>query len=158
MENFEIADGVTIPPGAYHWIRYRLEAEFAAKRKVSGQISWWFGRFYEGTLAQFKVDMTWKPSESFALDLAGEYNTADLPFGEFTQELVSGRVKINFTPNLQVKSLIQYDNKTRDVGTNTRLRATTGDATFLPTRFSHRSVRWAGNSVVALPLRIASPR
>jgi len=122
MENFEIADGVTIPPGAYHWIRYRLEAEFAAKRKVSGQVTWWFGRFYEGTLAQFKVDMTWKPSESFALDLAGEYNTADLPFGEFTQELVSGRVKINFTPNLQVKSLIQYDNKTRDVGTNTRLR------------------------------------
>ncbi|HEX4933149.1 MAG TPA: DUF5916 domain-containing protein, partial [Gemmatimonadaceae bacterium] len=40
---FEIAPGVVIPPGAYHWMRYRLEAGFAPKRRLSGQATWWSG-------------------------------------------------------------------------------------------------------------------
>lgn len=122
VEGFEIADGVIIPPGSYHWIRYRLEGDIAAKRQVSGRLSWWFGGFYEGTLHQIQIRVAWKPSETATFELAGERNIGDLPFGDFTQELISGRVKINFTPNLQLNSLIQYDNETQNLGTNTRLR------------------------------------
>ena len=35
---FEIADDVVIPEGTYHWTRWRLEAAFATKRTLSGQI------------------------------------------------------------------------------------------------------------------------
>ena len=55
-EPFEIADGVVIPPGAYHWMRYRVEVGTAAKRKLSGQASWWFGGFYTGTLDQIELE------------------------------------------------------------------------------------------------------
>jgi hypothetical protein len=44
--------------------------------------------------------------------------------GSFTQDLVSGRVLVNFSPDLQVNSFVQYDNDSRTVGMNTRLRWT----------------------------------
>ncbi|NJD10012.1 MAG: carbohydrate binding family 9 domain-containing protein [Gemmatimonadetes bacterium] len=46
---FEIADGVVIEPGAYHYVRYRLEAQLAEKRPISGQLAWGFGSGYDGS-------------------------------------------------------------------------------------------------------------
>lgn len=57
VEPFEIAPGVVIPPGPYNFMRYRLEAGSAAKRKLSGQATWWFGTFYDGTLDQFLLPL-----------------------------------------------------------------------------------------------------
>ncbi len=37
---------------------------------------------------------------------------------------MSGRVLVNFSPDLQVNSFVQYDNDSRTVGMNTRLRWT----------------------------------
>ncbi|WP_410959409.1 hypothetical protein, partial [Salmonella sp. SAL4433] len=49
---FEVADGVSIAPGSYHWRRYRLEAGTAQKRRLYTQVTWWFGGFYDGDLDQ----------------------------------------------------------------------------------------------------------
>jgi hypothetical protein len=56
---FEIADGVTLPADSYHFNRYRLEAEFAAKRKFSGEVTWWFGSFYSGHLNEYELSAAW---------------------------------------------------------------------------------------------------
>jgi hypothetical protein len=90
----------------------------------SGRISWWFGPFYDGSLHQLAVRLILKPSEAASLELAGERNTGTLPVGNFTQELISGRLQLNFSPDLQVNSFVQYDNDTRLLGANTRLRWT----------------------------------
>jgi hypothetical protein len=37
---FEISDGVVIDEGGYHFVRYRLQTEFAAKRKLNGEVSY----------------------------------------------------------------------------------------------------------------------
>ena len=58
----EIADGVVIEPGSYHYMRYRLEWAMAAKRRISGQLTWWFGGFYDGTLDQFQARVQLRPS------------------------------------------------------------------------------------------------
>ena len=121
---FEIAEGVVIPPGSYHWNRYRLEGQFAAKRKVSGQLTWWFGDFYGGTLDQFIMTSAWKPSAVFILELNGERNLGRLPEGSFAQTLIGTRARINLTPDLQFSSFVQYDNESNNLGTNSRLRWT----------------------------------
>lgn len=121
---FEIADGVVIPPGTYHWQRYRFEGDFAPKRQVSGRVSWWFGSFYDGTLDQIQLSLRWNPSATLNLAFGGEHNVGDLPFGAFTQDLVSTRVAVNFSPDLQVTSFLQYDNESDSFGSNTRLRWT----------------------------------
>lgn len=123
-EPFEIADGVVIPAGPYHWMRYRLEAGSAAKRKLSGQATWWFGGFYDGRLDQILLTLSWNPTALFTLSVSGERDIGRLREGRFVQTLVGTRARINVSPNLQISSFIQYDTDSRSIGTNTRLRWT----------------------------------
>jgi hypothetical protein len=121
---FEISEGVVIQPGSYHFTRYRLEWEMAAKRTVSGQLTWWFGSFYDGTLDQIEATVRIRPSELIIFDLTGTRNIADLEAGEFDHKLYGLRTQVNLSPDLQLTSFVQYDDDTKQLGTNTRLRWT----------------------------------
>ncbi len=121
LEPFDIVDGVTIPVGEYHFKRYRLEGEFAAKRRLSGQATWWFGSFYEGTLNEYELTLNWNPSALLAFEFNGLHNRARLPFGDFDQTLAGLRVRFNVTSNLQLNSYLQYDTDSRIMGLNARI-------------------------------------
>ncbi len=121
---FTIADTVVIHPGSYHWQRYRVETDIASKRPISGRLSWWFGPFYTGSLQQYQANLSWKPSATLVVELTGERNVGSLAGGDFTQELIGSRIRINVSPDLQLNTFAQYDNDTRSFGTNTRLRWT----------------------------------
>lgn len=123
-EPFEISDGVTIQPGSYHYVRYRLEWEMAAKRWISGQLTWWFGGFYDGTLDQFEARVQIRPSELVTFELNGTRNVGKLGAGEFDQQVLGFRTQVNVSSDLQFASLVQYDDESRKLGTNTRLRWT----------------------------------
>jgi hypothetical protein len=123
-EPFGIADGVVIPPGTYHWNRYRVEVETAAKRKLSGQATWWFGGFYTGTLDQIEVQASWTPSPLVTLLLEAERDIGRLEQGDFDLTVVGTKVRLNLSPDLQLNSFLQYDTEDRTFGTNTRLRWT----------------------------------
>ncbi len=123
-EPFEIVDGVVIPAGPYHWMRYRVELETASKRKVNGQITWWFGGFYNGTLDQIELQLFLRPFSFLNFELSFERNLGYLPEGDFVQDLWAGRIMLNFSSDLQLSSFIQYDNDSRNLGSNTRLRWT----------------------------------
>jgi hypothetical protein len=124
VASFAIADSVVIPPGSYHWTRWRLEQAFATKRRLSGQITWWFGDFYTGSLDEIILTAAWKPSALFIVELNATRNMARLAEGSFTQQVIGTRLRVNVSPDLQVNSYLQYDNQTDSFGTNTRLRWT----------------------------------
>ncbi|MEO0570060.1 MAG: DUF5916 domain-containing protein [Bacteroidota bacterium] len=121
LEPFQISDGVTIPVGEYNFMRYRLEAEFARKRRLSGEATWWFGSFYEGNLDEFELTLNWNPSALLAFEFNGLHNRARLPFGDFEQTLAGLRVRFNVTSNLQLNSYLQYDTDSRVLGLNARI-------------------------------------
>ena len=123
-ESFEIADGVVIDTGAYHWNRYRLEAGLAAKRRFSGQFTWWFGDFYSGHLDELEATASWKPSPLFIVELNATRNVGRLSEGDFTQQVIGTRLRVNISPDLQFNSYLQCDNDSDSFGTNTRLRWT----------------------------------
>jgi hypothetical protein len=127
-EDFEVfespAESVTIPAGSYEWPRYRLEGFVADKRKVSGELAYEFGRFYNGHLKTIEGAVAIKPWPILTVELTGERNRGTLPDGDFTQSLYGGRVEVKPTADFQVSSLVQYDNESRSFGTNTRLRWT----------------------------------
>ena len=123
-EPFEIADGVILQPGAYHWMRYRLELETASKRKVNGEFTWWFGGFYDGTLDQIELQLNLRPFSFLNFELSFERNIGSLPEGDFVQDLWAARVLLNFSSDLQLSSFVQYDNDSQNLGTNSRLRWT----------------------------------
>ena len=134
---FEIAPGVVIPPGSYHWTRYRLEAGTAEKRRLSGQLTYWFGGFYEGTLHQVMWEAAWNPAPLVTLELTGEYNAGRLDAGDFDETLAGARLRLNLSPDLTLSSYVQYDTRSRSVGTNTRLRWTVRSAGDLFVIYNH---------------------
>ena len=123
-EPFEIADGVVVPPGSYHWNRYRVEVGTAAKRKLAAQGAWWFGGFYGGTLDQLLLEASWTPSPLVTFLIEAERNIGRLPQGDFDLTIVGTKVRLNLSPDLQLNSFLQYDTADSTFGTNTRLRWT----------------------------------
>ena len=121
---FDVARGVSIPPGSYHWRRYRLEAGTAQKRRFYTQVSWWFGGFYNGDLDQYQWTGAWNPTPLLTVEFSGERNIGNLATGRFRQTLVGNRLRVNISPDLSVASYVQYDTDSKSVGTNTRLRWT----------------------------------
>lgn len=119
---FEIADDVIIPAGEYNFMRYRLEAEFAAKRRLSGQLSWWFGSFYDGNLDEIELELNWNPTALLGFEFSGQHNIGRLPWGDFKQTLAGLRVRFNVTSNLQINSYLQYDTVSENLGINARLQ------------------------------------
>ena len=123
-EAFNITDGVTIPAGAYHSTRYRLEFEAASKRKINGQAAWWFGGFYGGSLHKIEIDLNLRPFSFLVFKGSFERNIGHLPYGDFTQDLYGIKVQLNMSSNLNFSSFVQYDTESRSFGTNNRFRWT----------------------------------
>jgi uncharacterized protein DUF5916 len=145
-----VLEGLSLAPGPYHWRRYRLEGETAAKRKFSGQATWWFGGFYDGTLDQVILTGSWNPSPLVTIGLSAERNTGHLIAGAFTQTLTGVRTTFNFSSDLQVNSFIQYDTDSRTIGSNTRLRWTFNPSGDLFVIYNHNvrdlNDRWSFDS------------
>ena len=116
LEPFEISDDVVIPEGEYHFMRYRLEMEFAPKRRLNGQATWWFGSFYDGNLDELELQLNWNPNALIGFEFSGVRNIARLPWGDFDQTLAGLRVRFNVTSDLQLNSYLQYDTESRTLG------------------------------------------
>lgn len=142
-ESFEIASGVDIPSGeydgSYTWSRFVVGANLAGKRRVSGNITWEFGDYYNGDLSTIEASLALKPSSFLNVELLAERNSGkamalpedvdeedaeELVSKSFTEKLYGARVLLNFSPDLQISSLTQYDTESKELGTNTRLRWT----------------------------------
>ncbi len=123
-EPFEVSPGVTLDPGRYHFNRFRVDAITARKRPLSGELAWWFGQFYNGTLHEIALTGNWSPHPLFTLELSIERDVGRLPAGRFDQSLAGTRLRFNISPDLQVSSYVQYDSVSRSFGSNSRLRWT----------------------------------
>ena len=123
-EPFEIADGVVIPVGSYDWVRYRAEVDFAGKRLISGRVSWWFGPFYDGDVSELSGRLAINPSDFVTFELSGTRNEGSVSAGDILQQVLGARVRVNFSPDLQLSFLGQYEKESNEFGSNARLRWT----------------------------------
>jgi len=136
---------VTITAGSYDWTRYNFQAAFAEKRRISGEASYSLGTFYDGYLNSSAFTFRVKPSAYFIAELGAERNSGRLSGGEFIQSLYSTRIQVNVSPDLQLASFLQYDNESRNFGTNTRLRWTFNPLGELFVVYNHNQLRQLDN-------------
>jgi hypothetical protein len=119
---FEIADGVTLPAGDYHFTRYRAEFNTAAKRRWEAGATWWFGTYYSGRADEVEVEFTYKIAPRFRLAFESEQTFARLKEGNFVARVFVLRADYAFSPFLTVSNFVQYDNESRDLGWQSRVR------------------------------------
>ncbi len=121
-ESFEISPGIIVPSGRYTSDTLRGSYSLGQQRKVSGTAAASWGTFYDGTrvAASYRGRIGFSPR--FSIEPSITLNWANLPFGDFTAQIVSARFILTPTPRLSVAALVQANSAADTVSSSVRLR------------------------------------
>jgi hypothetical protein len=124
-EPFEISPGVHLQPGVYRFTRFRSNLlSTATKRRLSGSINFLYGGYWSGKAEQIIPSVTFKLPPRLIVTASANQTFARLPEGHFVARIYTGNVGYAFSPKLAFSSLMQYDNRSRNLGWQTRVRWT----------------------------------
>ena len=124
FEPFEISPGVVLPAGEYRFTPWRIFFTSAQKRRIQGSIGFNFGNFWSGTAKVIQTGLSYKFQPYFSISLNTNQTFASLPQGSFIARIYSSRVDYAASPFLSVSSLIQFDNRSENLGLQSRVRWT----------------------------------
>jgi hypothetical protein len=121
---FAMWRGVVVPRGDFGFWQFKPSLQTSAVRPLSVGFRLRHGAFYSGRRTDYRPSLDWRPSRHFTLGAAYELRRIRLPQGDFDVRLASLRLNVAATPDLTWSTVVQYDNKTDEVGLNSRLRWT----------------------------------
>jgi hypothetical protein len=100
-----------IPGGIYKFNVFGITYNSDRSRNVAGKIRFGNGSFYDGTFTGLTLTSYLRPNDKFGVDLSWNWNRVAVPFpnGKFTTSILSARFKYSFTPDLFVKTFIQWN-------------------------------------------------
>jgi hypothetical protein len=125
FETFEISPGVFLLPGEYRFTRFRNNLfATAAKRPLSGNVSITWGNYWSGQAEQVTASMAYKLPPWFTLNLSTNQTFARLPEGDFIARIMTANINYAASPRLSFSNLVQYDNRSRNLGWQSRIRWT----------------------------------
>jgi len=121
-EDFEISEGVIIPPGTYSWSRACISGSSSSHRAVS-YVGWVCpGDFYDGKRNSVGSRLNWRPNEHLMAALTYEYGDIELPGGSFITRLMTARADVAFTATWYWENFVQYDTVSDSIGINSIMR------------------------------------
>ncbi len=123
-EEFKVfkRDELIVPAGTYDFNRYKLKVKTSDARPLSGSFEVNWGEFFTGDRTEIKPQVAWRPSSFLFLAVEYGLNNIVLPSGEFTAHRLRGELVLQFTPDVSLSTLVQYDNVTDGMGINSRFR------------------------------------
>jgi hypothetical protein len=125
FEPFAISPGVVLAPGEYRFTRFKSNVfSTAAKRRLSGSLNLFWGNYWSGKAEQITTGLTYKLPPRFMFSLNTNQTFARLPEGHFTARIVTANVNYSASPSLSFSNLVQYDNRSRNLGWQARVRWT----------------------------------
>jgi hypothetical protein len=119
---FVIFPGVVLPPGEYQFTRWRGAFASAQKRRLTANISGSFGNYWSGRAETLRVTLGYKVPPNFVISLTTDQTFARLPQGDFIARIHSSQINYAVSPFLSFSNLIQYDNQSRNLGWQSRVR------------------------------------
>ena len=122
VEDFEISDGVAIPPGSYRYRRYRTEFQSADKRPVVLYLRYEWGKFYSGKRDDWTGRVEFRPGPYVFLSSEYQQNDVRLAEGNFVVRLIRTQLSLALNPDLSWFSLVQYDTVSDMLSLNSQLR------------------------------------
>ena len=125
FEVFEISPGVILRPAEYRFTRFRSSLfSTATKRRVSGSAAITWGNYWSGKAEQFTASITYKAPPRFTISLSTNTTFARLPEGHFTARILTSNASFAASPSLSFSSLVQFDNRSSNLGWQSRVRWT----------------------------------
>ena len=124
FEPFEISPGVVLPAGRYHFTRLRTFANTANRRRLSGGVGFGWGSYWSGHAEDLMASLTFRIPPTLSVGLNTNLTFAHLPEGDFTARILTLNSSLSASPALSFFNLVQYDNRSRNLGWQSRLRWT----------------------------------
>ncbi|MCJ7612654.1 MAG: hypothetical protein MUP19_10365, partial [Candidatus Aminicenantes bacterium] len=118
----EIADGVVLPKGPYDFTNVELEFHSAGYRPYGFDVEYAFGRFYSGHLSKLELGFSLRFKGYASLGLSAEVVRGVLPQGKFNENVYELKADFFLSPDLGLMNYIQYDDVSKELGVNIRLR------------------------------------
>jgi hypothetical protein len=124
FEPFEISPGVFLAPGEYRFTRFRSNAASAARRRFTVSASVGTGSYWSGSAKQVTASLGFKLPPRFIANVSTNQTFARLPEGNFITRIFTSNIGFTASPRLSFSNLIQYDNRSRNLGWQSRVRWT----------------------------------
>jgi hypothetical protein len=124
FEPFEISPGVVLRPDEYRFTRFRSVLSSAAKRRLAGSLNVAWGNYWSGRAEELGGGLTFKLPPRLTIGLSANQTFARLPEGDFDATILTSRLDYSVSPRLSFFNLVQYDNRSRNLGWQSRVRFT----------------------------------
>ena len=124
FEPFEISPGVVLPAGEYRFTPMRIFFTSAQKRKLQGSIGITFGNFWSGTAKTVQTGLRYQLPPKFSISLNTNQTFAQLPQGNFVARIFGTQINYAVSPFLSFSNLVQFDNRSGNLGLQSRVRWT----------------------------------
>ncbi|MBM3808404.1 MAG: carbohydrate binding family 9 domain-containing protein [Acidimicrobiia bacterium] len=108
---FEIFPGVIVPPGTYDHKEAQLVAWSNQAAPVSVSVRVFAGGFFGGERLAINPTFRFRTGDALSAQIDYQRNHIDLPWGEFTTNLVRTRVSYSFSPRVFTQALVQYNDR-----------------------------------------------
>jgi hypothetical protein len=120
---FAIAPGVTLPIGSYDFQTTRVGYTGGQQRRVSGEVVFETGKFYNGDRQSIAVNAARvQVTPQVSIEPSFSINWVDLVQGSFTAKVARTRATYTITPRMFVSGIVQYNSAGRSFGSNVRFR------------------------------------
>ena len=119
---FLLPRAVPVFAGTYDWTNVSVGLRTFNGRTLTLQADVTCCRFYDGDAVATRVNVIFRPSTHFEINVGHEANAIDLPTGAVDIHLATSDAVINFTPVMQVAMQAQYDNISENFAFSARYR------------------------------------
>ena len=118
---FEPGD-VPVAAGYHSWNNMSVAWESSETQDWSWEGYSNFGTWYDGTLLRFGGELNWRPGPEYSLTMEYDENQARLDNGDFATRVVALGGNLYTSPDMSWQNLIQFDNQSKELGWQSRLR------------------------------------
>jgi hypothetical protein len=121
-DDFEIVDGVVLPPADYSFAQGTFFASTSSARRLSGSVAIGGGQFFSGHRVDLTPSLGWRPSAPWLFTVFYRETRAWLPEGDFEVRVARLRAQWQPTPDFVWSTLLQWDDQTNLLGLQSRIR------------------------------------
>lgn len=120
--SFTLPHNIVVPAGSYIFSTWHWHGESSPGRLISTILDVQYGKYYDGKLLQTDAQINLNPNETLSTGLRHVMQEMKMPGGNVTIHVESVDASMNFTPDMQLRGQLQYDNISKAMALSLRYR------------------------------------
>jgi hypothetical protein len=122
VPSFSLPHNIAVPAGEYTFSTLHFRTETAPGRLLSGVFDFQIGGFYGGKLLQTDTTVNLNPNDTLMFSARHIMQQISMPTGNLAIHIASLDTSVNFTPDMQLRGQVQYDNIGKNLELSLRYR------------------------------------